>query len=175
MGSVEAPSGGRPVRDVVRDVVVQVAPDEVVLLEGLLVLDDASVVRRLSGRGKQEPLGFGLAEAAALATPVVWLVLNQVASTLAGAAAQGAIRQSGRWLKRVVRRPLPPAVLPPLGRDQLAEIHRHVLDAAVQRCAAVERAQELADAVVAALVLAEPDPSPPDAPEEDDPTVGTTQ
>ncbi|MFE4256132.1 hypothetical protein ACFRU3_43255 [Streptomyces sp. NPDC056910] len=162
-------------RDVVRDVVVQVAPDEVVLVEGLLVLDDASVVRRLSGRGKQEPLGFGLAEAAALATPVVWLVLNQVASTLAGAAAQGAIRQSGRWLKRVVRRPLPPAVLPPLDRDQLAEIHRHVLDVAVQRGAAVERAQELADAVVAALVLAQPDPSAPDAPEEDDPTVGTTQ
>lgn len=65
------------------------------------------------------------------------------------------------------------AVLPPLDRDQLAEIHRHVLDAAVQRGAAVERAQELADAVVAALVLAEPDPSPPDAPEEDDPTVGS--
>lgn len=173
MGSLEVPSGGRHVRDVVRDVVVQVAPDEIVLVEGLLLLDDASVVRRLSGRDRQEPLGFGLAEAAALVTPVVWLVLNQVASTLAGAAAEGAVRRSGRWLKRVVGRPLPPAVLPPLDRDQLAEIHRHVLDAAVQRGAAVERAQELADAVVAALVLAEPDPSPPDAPEEDDPTVGS--
>ncbi|MFD5121196.1 hypothetical protein [Streptomyces sp. NPDC058385] len=63
-------------RDVVRDVVVQVAPDEIVLVEGLLLLDDASAVRRLSGRGRQEPLGFGLAEAAALVTPVVRLVVN---------------------------------------------------------------------------------------------------
>ncbi|MFJ8045507.1 hypothetical protein ACIRBX_33865 [Kitasatospora sp. NPDC096147] len=175
MDSTGALSGERLVRDVVRDVAARVAPDEVVLVEGLCVLDDVAAVRRLSGRDKQDPLGFGLAEAAALVTPVVWLVLNQMASTLAGAAAAGAARRSSRWLRRVLRRPSPPAVLPPLGRDQLAEVHQRVLAEAVRRGSAAEDARELADAVVAALVLAAADPPPSDPPEGEDPTAGAPQ
>ncbi|MER7760369.1 hypothetical protein [Streptomyces sp. NPDC097619] len=171
------------------------APDEVVLVDGLLALDDAAALRRLSGRGDREPLGFGLAEAAALATPVVWLVLHQVASTLAGVATEGALRRTGHWLKRVVRRPSAPEVLPALERSQLAEVRRQVLEAALLKGAAPEQAQGLADAVVAALVLepapapapdpaptsapaeiapAEPPAPPPGLPEEGDPAVGAT-
>ncbi|WP_330294337.1 hypothetical protein [Streptomyces sp. NBC_00503] len=165
---------GRRVRDIVSDVVAKVAPEEIVMVEGLLALDDAAVVQRLSGRGRRDPLGFGVTEVAALVTPVVWLVLAQVSSTIVGAAVEGAGRRTGRWLWRLVRRPQPPAVLPPLDRAQLAGVHQRVVEAAVRRGVAAERAGEVADAVVAALVLAEPDPLlPPGAPEMPGPPEGT--
>ncbi|MFH7596365.1 hypothetical protein WDV06_14845 [Streptomyces racemochromogenes] len=157
---------GRRVRDVVGDVVAQVAPDEAVMVEGLLTLDDASVVRRLAGRGGRDPLGFGVTEVAALVTPVVWLVLDQMAAAAAGAAVERVGRRTGGWLRRLFRRPLPPAVLPPLDRDQLAEVHRRVVEAATRRGLTADRAAELADAVVAASVLAEPAVEPPEGQEE---------
>ncbi|MEU6865877.1 hypothetical protein ABZ924_21930 [Streptomyces sp. NPDC046876] len=153
---------GRRVRDIVRDVVEEVAPNEVVMVDGLLALDDASVVRRLSGGGRRDPLGFGATEVAALVTPVVWLVLDQVSAAVVGAAVERAGRRSGGWLRRLFRRPLPPAVLPPLDRAQLAEVHKLVVEAATRRGFTAERAAELADAVVAASVLAQPVSAPPE-------------
>ncbi|MFF0214284.1 hypothetical protein [Streptomyces vinaceus] len=164
---------GRRVRDIVREVVARVAPHEVVMVEGLLALDDGAALRRLSGRDRRDPLGFGVTEVAALVTPVVWLVLDQVASTIAGAAVEGAGRRSGDWLRRLLRRPPPPAVLPPLDRTQLTEVHRRVVEAAVRRGATAERAAELEDAVTAALALARPDSPPPGNPEgAGDPGIG---
>src|SRR5437879_4790292 len=64
------------VRDVVREVVAEIAPTELALVDGLAQFDDATAVRRLRPRGgRREPLGFGLGEILALVTPVVWLAL----------------------------------------------------------------------------------------------------
>ncbi|MFF4579904.1 hypothetical protein ACFY15_16120 [Streptomyces sp. NPDC001373] len=176
MDSTGVPASGRRVRDIVCDVVAQVAPNEVLMVDGLLALDDASAVRRLSGRGPRDPLGFGVTEVAALVTAVVWLVLDQVAAALVGAAVERAGRRSGGWLRRLFRRPLPPAVLPPLDPAQLAAVHRRVVEAATRRGLTAERAAELADAVVAASVLAEPASGPPqDEEEADEPAGGDPQ
>jgi hypothetical protein len=84
-------TGGIRVRDVVRDVVAKVAPEELPVVDGLAEFDDATIVRRLNGSGRRrEPLGFGLAELVVLVTPVAWLVVNQVAERVAGSAVDGA-------------------------------------------------------------------------------------
>jgi hypothetical protein len=73
-------TSGVRVRDVVRDVVVEVAEEELPIVDGLAGFDDAGALRRLRGRGRRrEPLGFGLGEVAALVTPVVWLVVDEIA------------------------------------------------------------------------------------------------
>lgn len=102
---------GRPtvlVRDVVRSVVETLAPEELFLVEGLRRFDDATVVRRLSrGGGRREPLGFGIGEVAALVTPVVWLVLDEVAQRMVATTVDRASRGATGLVRRLFRRPAP--------------------------------------------------------------------
>ncbi|MFI2610371.1 hypothetical protein [Kitasatospora sp. NPDC018619] len=151
-----AATGGARVRDVVRDVVAEAAAEELPLVVWLTRFDDASAVRRLAGRGRSEPLGFGLGEVAALVTPVVWLALDQVGQKLAGAAVDGAAKGLKAGLRRVFRKGAEPVTIPPLTREQLADVRRSVLESAAQRGMAEDRAAAIADAVVARLALAEP-------------------
>ncbi|MFF4381210.1 hypothetical protein [Kitasatospora sp. NPDC001547] len=173
MGSETDLTGdGRPavlVRDVVRSVVEDLAPDELFLVEGLRRFDDATVVRRLSrGAGRREPLGFGIGEVAALVTPAVWLVLDEVAQRMVAATVDRASRGAAGLLRRVLRRRAPVAEIRPLSREQLVEVRALVLAACEQRGLVPERAEEVADAVVARLALsrgldapAAPEPEPP--------------
>ncbi|MFJ2213100.1 hypothetical protein ACIQVO_26785 [Streptomyces sp. NPDC101062] len=157
MGSEALPSGDRPVRDLVRDVVADLSPGELPMLEGLFDLDDTTAVRRLNGQGqRREPLGFGMGEIAVLITPVVWLTLDQAARRFADSAVDVTSRQSTALLRRLFRRSRPPVTVPPLTREQLAEVRRLVLESAAQRGLPAQRASEVADSVVARLVLAEP-------------------
>ncbi|WP_208605837.1 hypothetical protein [Streptomyces albus] len=163
-------SGGRAVRDLVREVITELAPEELPLLEGVLELDDAAAVRRLSGHGqRREPLGFGVGEIAVLVTPVVWLALDQAARRIGDIALERASRASAGALRRLFRRSPPPVVVPPLTREQLAEVKRLVLETAEQRGLAAPQASEIANTVVAGLVLAEP--PPPDEGEPGPPAV----
>lgn len=148
------------VRDVVRDVVTEVAPEELPLLAGLAGFDDATAVRRLAGEvRRREPLGFGLGEAAALVTPVVWLAVDQATQQIVGTWVQKGVTRTGIALRRVFRRSSPPpVVIPALTREQLAVVRRSVLAMAVQRGLEPERAAVIADAVVTRLVLDEPEP-----------------
>ncbi|WP_377267964.1 hypothetical protein [Peterkaempfera sp. SMS 1(5)a] len=150
-------SASERVRDVVRGVVADSAPEELPLVDGLFQFDDATVVRRLSGSGRRrDPLGFGVGEVVALATPVVWLALNQVAERVTDAALDGASRGVRGLLRRLLRRPAAPRTVPPLTREQLAEVRRRVVETGRQRGLSEERATELADAVAGRLALAEP-------------------
>ncbi|MFF7725358.1 hypothetical protein [Streptomyces sp. NPDC008001] len=151
-------AGGTRVSDVVRDVVALVAPEELLLVDGLAGLDDEAALRRLGRRnGRREPLGFGLGEVAALVTPVVWLALDEAARRIGGAAVEGAAQGARAVLRKVLRRPPAAVPLPELTRDQLTEVHRRVIETAVQRGLGEERALLIADAVVARLALAAPE------------------
>lgn len=189
MGSAAARSdgpvpgaGGHRVRDVVRDVVAEVAPEEQPLVAGLLRFDDATVVRRLSGRGRRhEPLGFGLGEVAALVTPVVWLAVNQTAQRVVGAALDGAAGRARGALRRLSRRPPETVTVPPLSREQLAMVRQLVLEVAAELHLDEERARAVADAVVARLALAGPEsggrggPADPAGPDDStEPPAGPT-
>ncbi|MEW2411319.1 hypothetical protein [Streptomyces griseoviridis] len=138
--------------------VAEVAPEEQPLVAGLLRFDDATVVRRLSGRGRRrEPLGFGLGEVAALVTPVVWLAVNQTAQRVVGAALDGAAGRARGALRRLSRRPPETVTVPPLSREQLAMVRQLVLEVAAELHLDEERARAVADAVVARLALAGPE------------------
>ncbi|MFB6710103.1 hypothetical protein ACFCW6_36045 [Streptomyces sp. NPDC056333] len=173
---------GPLVRDLVRSVVADLAPDELPLVEGLCRFDDATVVRRLSRRGgRHKPLGFGFAEVAALVTPVVWLVLDGVAQRTAESTATRISEGVTAMMRRLVprRRPVPAAGVPPLTREQLAAVRALVLAASEQRGLETAQAEAIADAVVARLVLADeleapavPEPEPPAEPDAPGPATG---
>lgn len=120
MDALAKPADGQPepgtgvaVRDIVRSVVAELAPDELVLVEGLWRYDDDSVVARLAGRRRsREPLGFGLQEVTALITPVAWLVLDEAARKVVGTAVTSATDRTRGWLRRVTRRPAAVRTLP---------------------------------------------------------------
>ncbi|HEX5406375.1 MAG TPA: hypothetical protein VFX16_29220 [Pseudonocardiaceae bacterium] len=149
------------VRDVVRVVVGEIAPEELPLVDGLAQFGDATAVRRLSRQGgRREPLGFGFDEATALVTPVVWLAVDQAARRLGGAAADGAVTGAKSVLGRIRGRTTP-VVVPALSSDQLAVVHREILRVAADRGLGEKRALMIADAVVARLTLGANDPAGP--------------
>ncbi|MFH9659657.1 hypothetical protein ACH4NF_17990 [Streptomyces sp. NPDC017248] len=171
MGCEAAPSHGRTaatdgprvrVRDVVRDVVAELAPEELPLVAGVAGFDDATVVRRLgSRRRRSDTLGFGFGEVAALVTPVVWLALNQAAQQLVGTAVDSGVGRARAALRRLSRRPAEAVTVPPLSREQLALVRQSVLTTAARHGLEEERATRIADAVLTRLVLAGPeDPGP---------------
>ncbi|WP_327691267.1 hypothetical protein OG870_21020 [Streptomyces sp. NBC_00461] len=158
-------------RDVVREVVADVASDELPLVDGLFRFDDRTAVRRLSGRGRRrEPLGFGWGEVAVLVTPVVWLTVDQVAKRFGEVIAEDAVQGTRAVAHRVFRRPPAPVVIPPLTREQMGQVRERVLQAAGERGISERRAKEIADAVVARLVLADTSDPPRDR---DAPTDGS--
>ncbi|MCX4472707.1 hypothetical protein OOK41_20750 [Micromonospora sp. NBC_01655] len=142
----------------VRDVVTEVAPSELPVVAGLATFDDAVVVRRLGRRSRRrEPLGFGLGEIVPLVTAVVWLVLDQVAQQAAGSVADRAGTGVRALWRRLFRRRSPAAVVPALTQAQLASVHQQVIEVGVRQGLERERAEAVADAVLARLVLAAPE------------------
>jgi hypothetical protein len=104
-----------------------------------------------------------------LATPVVWLVVHQLADRAAASAVDGAARGTRTLLRKVFRRRAAPVEVPALTREQLGEVRQQVLEVAVRRGLDDERATAIADALVARLALAAPatpvlEPASPDGP-----------
>ncbi|WP_432924996.1 hypothetical protein ACQPZZ_31300 [Microbispora sp. CA-135349] len=145
------------VRDVVRRVVADCAPEETVVVEGLLRYSDAEVLSRLRRRRHtRDPLGFGLNDIVPLVAPLLWLTLESARQKLADAAVKQAARGSVSLWRRIRRRKAKPEIIPPLTREQLAMVRQMVLDAAAEAGLPARRAKQLADNVSAALVLSEP-------------------
>ncbi|MFC4011305.1 hypothetical protein ACFOY2_29040 [Nonomuraea purpurea] len=148
-------AGDTRVLDVVRDVVAEVAPEELMLVDGLAGLDDDAVRRRLGRRGgRREPLGFGLGEIAVLVTPVVWLVVDEAARRIGSEAGEVTVKGTKAALRKLLRRPTADVVVPDLTREQLAEVHQQVVETAVKHGLEESRAQLIADAVAGRLALA---------------------
>ncbi|MFJ6748519.1 MULTISPECIES: hypothetical protein [unclassified Streptomyces] len=142
------------VRDVVRDVVAEHAAHELPLVEGLCRYDDDRVIRTLTrSRPREEPLGFGYAEAAALVTPVVWLVLDQAARRGVDVLAEHLAAQGRGRLRRLLRRaPQTPArVVIELEPGELALVRQHIVARATEQGIGPQEAEILANAVVARL------------------------
>ncbi|MFH8574311.1 hypothetical protein [Streptomyces sp. NPDC017993] len=131
----------------------EVAPEELPLVEGLAEFDDATAVQRLVGRGRRrKPLGFGLDDAA-LVTPVVWLTVHQAAQRIVGAAVDSAASGARSALRKLFHRRTEAVTVPPLTREQLAEVRKSVLEMASQHGLGKERASTIADALMARLEL----------------------
>lgn len=147
---------GLAVRQVVCDVVAEMASEELPLIDGMRELDDAAVDRALMRRGRsREPLGFGLEMMVALVTPVLWAVLAELAKQALSKVAEGtAPRLRSRMRGLFGRsRDTTPLQLPPLSQEQIV----HVRNAVLERCTAAgvegARALAVADGVAARLAL----------------------
>ncbi|MFI7409907.1 hypothetical protein ACIBU0_14705 [Streptomyces sp. NPDC049627] len=140
-------------REVVRDVVADTAPGELVLLDGMRSLSDRHVTDVMKRRGNHpDTLGFGVTDAVVLVTPVVWLVVDEVVRRGIGAATDSALARLRAPLRRLLRRSADDAeTVPPLTAPQLEAVHARVLELADD--AGMERgtARGLADAVVSRL------------------------
>jgi hypothetical protein len=129
------------------------APEEIVLLDGFADLTDAEVTRLLRGRARQRngPLGFGLPEAVGLVTPVVWLVLDEIAQKAGEAAAEGAVARLRRLIRRLLRRGPARRPVPRLTAEQLDLVHTQIARQGVAAKLDEQSAASLADAVVSRL------------------------
>ncbi|MFJ6382430.1 hypothetical protein ACIQI7_20800 [Kitasatospora sp. NPDC092039] len=148
------------------DVVTRLAPEELPLLRGLDRLSSEEVVALFGRRRRGEPLGFGLAEAAALATPVVWMAVDEACRAAVGAG----VARAGGGLRRLWRRgrgrPAPEPPVPPLDERQLAAVHARVRTGAREAGFDEPAAGALADCVVARLAMEPGAPAAPPAPPE---------
>ncbi|MBY8863885.1 hypothetical protein K7711_46000 [Nocardia sp. CA2R105] len=136
------------VRSMVGDIVAEVAPEELPLIDRMGGLDDRVIVRQLRRRRPpREPLGFGVDEVVALVTPVVWLVLDKVAEHAVDAAVDGIGARVKALLRTIFRKSTPSVVTPPLAPGQLEEVRRWVLELAEQRGIDPDQAVEIAEAV----------------------------
>lgn len=139
---------GRPaVREVVRDVVSGFAPEELPVVDGLCRLDDDQVILRLSRRQRRESLGFGLDDIAVLATPIVWIALDEVIRRITGTAVGGVTRRAKLLVRKVLRRRGPTVVVPQLTPAQLEQVQQHVRELALKSGFDEERADALAERV----------------------------
>lgn len=162
---------GTAVRDVVRAVIAEVAPEELPVVDGLRRFDDDTVMARLANpRRGREPLGFGLQEMVCLATPVIWVALDESVRRIVGRTIDEAPTRWGRRLRRVFRRRTAPVTIPPLNADQVAEVRRRILELSAQAGMEAERAAVLADRVAVGLLLPADSPAPPDGTDGDDGT-----
>jgi hypothetical protein len=162
---------GVAVRDVVRAVIAEVAPGELPVVDGLRQFDDDTVMARLTNpRRGREPLGFGLEEMVCLATPVIWVALDETVRRIVGRTIDEAPTRWGRRFRRVFRRRTAPVELPPLDADQVAEVRRRILELSAQAGMEAERAAALADRVAVDLLLPADSPAPSDGTDGDDGT-----
>ncbi|MHC5260095.1 hypothetical protein ACYSUO_19640 [Streptomyces sp. UC4497] len=144
------------VRDVVRDVVAEVAPDEVLLLDRLAPLDEGRVTRLFEQgiRAHQGPLECDHVDVTAPVTPVVWLALDEAARrTTCRAAARRSRRRTPLLHHLFRRRPQPPPEIRPLTTPQLDAVRCLVRDHARSAHLGEDAATALADAVTSRLSL----------------------
>ncbi|WP_283136999.1 hypothetical protein [Rhizohabitans arisaemae] len=154
---------GWTTEELARRVVERLVPEEsdaFALVAAPYLADPRGAERRLL-RPADDPLGFDIGDALALATPVVTLVCGAVVNSLAQSAADEVTRRTGGLARRMFRRVTgrggesaedPPTAWTP---GQLAEVRRIALARAVHLGRSNREAEEIADAIVSELVRGE--------------------
>jgi hypothetical protein len=143
-----------PVRDLVRQVTEDLAPEESRVLAALDRFGDAEAIRRLTARpGRDQRLGFGLGEAMTMTSAITWIGVNEAVRRIVDATADKAVRARRRWWPFARRRKAEPArVVPALSKEQLGLVERCVLDTAHTAGLSSDRGSRIADGVIRRLV-----------------------
>jgi hypothetical protein len=139
---------------VVRHVITEHAPEELVLLESVERMDPGTRRRHLAamgGRRRKPPstLDYGLDVVVPLVTPVLWLVLTEAArETAASAVRASAQAMRSRWQRLRGREPEgEPEIMVPLSAEQLGLVREAVLTQCVAAGLGTARATAVANAV----------------------------
>lgn len=149
------------VTDVARDVLSEIAPQEIPILVAAsraYFADPTAALRQASS--KDNVLGFGVEAAAVVVTPAVLLVMSEALDFLTRVAKkaieEGLTAEIPQVIKAMFRKfhSSTPAVPSVLTKEQLALIHGNVQLAAKKLRLSPDQARSLANAVTAQLVLA---------------------
>jgi hypothetical protein len=155
----------RTADDLARRVVRMIAPEELTSFDIVATpyLESPEQAERRLRQAHDDPLGFGLGDIVAMATPVIALVSGSVITAVSdsvGKAVRDGTASAARKAWRKLRgKPAEPLELPstPLTKAQLAEVREIALARALSLGMKQQKAEALADAVVAALVLRDND------------------
>lgn len=155
----------RTADELARRVVRKIAPEELPSFDIVAApyLESPEQAERRLRRAYDDPLGFGLGDIVAMATPVVALVsgsvITAVSDSVGKAVRDGTTSTMRKAWRKLRGKPAEPLELPstPLTTAQLAEVRRIALERALSLGMKQQKADALADAVVAALVLREND------------------
>lgn len=144
---------------IVRDVVQEVAPEELPVLVALERLPPDRIGRALARADRRDdPLGFGMGEIAAVATPVLWAALQQVIDHMATAAADGTAARIRSLIRTLFGRKKRSArAIPHFGPAERDEVRDRVLEQAKKLGMKPERAELLALRVVDRLKSSGPE------------------
>ncbi len=155
----------RTADELARRVVRKIAPEELPSFDIVAApyLQTPEQAERRLRRAYDDPLGFGLGDIVTMATPVVALVsgsvITAVSDSVGKAVSTGTANAARKAWRKFRGKPLQPLELPPtpLSTAQLAEVRQLALDRALSLGMERQKAEALADAVLAALVLREND------------------
>jgi hypothetical protein len=151
------------IRDLSRDMVVMTAPEELPLFQGISTAYASNPKQTLQGqKPRDEDLGFGLAEAAILLTPVVLDTMKDVVLFLADEIAKSVKDESAEVVSSGVKKLFKKYALadssasqtPALTHGQLSQVRQIVLEKARLLALPEEQAGLLADSIVGSLVAA---------------------
>jgi hypothetical protein len=142
---------------VARDVIVQLAPEELFTFD--MVAESFLTAQRRVSRRREEPLGFGIEAGLVLLTPIVLALAQSVLETLAGDAGRSLARTTAARVGKVFRRRRArpedavavSAQVASLSTAQLTAVRQQAVEKARQLNVDDERAALLADAIVGAL------------------------
>jgi hypothetical protein len=151
----------RTADELARRVVRRIAPEELPSFDVVATpyLESPKQAERRLRQAHDDPLGFGLGDIVELATPVIALVSGSVITAVSDSVGKtvrdgtaGAMRKAWRKVRGKSAEPLQ---LPstPLTTAQLAEVRQIALDRALSLGMKRQKAEALADAVIASLVL----------------------
>ncbi|MEV6241015.1 hypothetical protein [Lentzea sp. NPDC051838] len=158
----------RTADELARRVVRRIAPEELPSFDIVAApyLETPEQAERRLRRAYDDPLGFGLGDIVAMATPVVALVSGSVITAVSDSVGKAvrdgttnAVRRTWRKLRGKPAEPLE-LLATPLTTSQLAEVRQIALERALSLGMKQQKAEALADAVLAALVLRDNDQDP---------------
>jgi hypothetical protein len=168
---MEAGTTVRTAEELARRVVRKIAPEELSSFDIVAApyLESPKQAERRLRQAHDDPLGFGLGDIVAMATPVIALVSGSVITAVSdsvGKAVRDGTTSTARKAWRKLRgKPAEPLELPstPLTKAQLTEVRQIALERALSLGMKQHKAEALADAVIAALVLRDDDPDTDEA------------
>lgn len=146
------------VRELVREVVAHEAPEELPLVDRLCALDDDATVVRLLGKQRRrgDLLGHGAGATVVMATPVIWVVVNEAAKHFTNSTITGGGKVAKVGLRKLFGRSKTAAVVPALTREQIQQVRTKTVDCAVRQGMSKKRAENLADCLAGRLTLDAP-------------------
>jgi hypothetical protein len=157
---MEDSAGATLVADIARDVLSEVAPQEVPIFAAVsraYFADPAAALKQ--SQSKDYVLGFGAGTLTVLLTPAILHILSEVLEFLTRVAKKAVEDGLAKEIPEVVKamfarfRSSEPAIPSVLSKEQIGLVHGNVLRAAKKLRLPVDKAESLANAVTAQLVL----------------------